>query len=160
MNFMKKWYLIKIKPRQENVAITNLENQNYHVYCPSAKINNKIKVLFPGYLFINLDETSENWSPIRSTKGILNFVKFGLSYAKISNKIIDFIKKNELNTTNNIKKLNDCKPGDKVQITEGVFKNCVAIFHSLKSDERVMLLINLMGQQQSIKIKKKSLIGL
>ena len=157
---MKKWYLIKTKPRQEKIAIVNLENQNYHVYCPLAKINNKIVVLFPGYLFINLDETSENWSPIRSTKGILNFVKFGLSYAKISNKIIDFIKKNELNTTNNIKKLNDCKPGDKVQITEGVFKNCVAIFHSLKSDERVMLLINLMGQQQSIKIKKKSLIGL
>ena len=50
--------------------------------------------------------------------------------------------------------------GDKVEITEGVFKNYVAIFQSLKSDERVLLLINLMGQQQSIKIKKKSIIGL
>ena len=160
MNFMKKWYLIKIKPRQENVAITNLENQNYHVYCPSAKINNKIKVLFPGYLFISLDETSENWSPIRSTKGVLNFVRFGLSYAKISNKLINFIKDNEEDTTKKIKKLNDFKPGDKVQITEGVFKNCNAIFKSLKSDERVLLLINLLGQQQSLKIKKKSLISL
>ena len=107
--------------------------------------------MFPGYLFIYLDETSENWSPIRSTKSVLNFVKFGLSYAKVSNKIIDFIKNNELDTTNKIKKLNDFKLGDKVQITEGVFKNCVTIFQSLKSDERVMFLINLMGQQQSIK---------
>jgi transcriptional antiterminator RfaH len=160
MTDMKKWYLLKTKPRQERIAIDNLKNQNYHVYCPWTKINNKLVVLFPGYLFIYLDETSENWSPIRSTKGVLNFVRFGLSYAKISNKIINFIKDNEVETTNKIKKLNDFKPGDKVQITEGVFKNCSAIFKSLKSDERVLLLINLLGQQQSLKIKKKSLISL
>mgnify|MGYP002023058738 FL=1 len=160
MIFMKKWYLIKTKPKQEKIAIANLQNQNYHVYCPYAKINSKVVVLFPGYLFIYLDETTENFSPIRSTKGILNFVRFGLSYANISNKIIDFIKYNEIDTTKKIKKLNDFKVGDKVEITEGVFKNYVAIFQSLKSDERVLLLINLMGQQQSIKIKKKSVIGL
>ena len=157
---MKKWYLIKTKPRQENVAIANLENQNYHVYCPCAKINNKIKVLFPGYLFINLDETSENWTPIRSTKGVLNFVRFGLSYAIISNKLIDFIKENELKTIERIKNLNDFKPGDKIQITDGVFKNCVAIFKSSRPENRVILLMNLLGQQQTINIKQKSVIGL
>ena len=160
MSLMKKWYLIKTKPKQEKIAIANLENQNYHVYCPYAKINNKIVVLFPGYLFINLDQTLENWSPIRSTKGVLNFVRFGLSYAKISNRVIDFIKENELNTSNKIKKSNEFKPGDKIEITEGVFKNCVAIFKCFKSDERVILLMNLMGQQQTISVKKKSLIGL
>ena len=160
MTFMKKWYLLKTKPRQEKIALANLENQDFDSYCPYATINNKIVVLFPGYLFIHLDETSDNWGPIRSTKGVLNFVRFGLSYAKISNKIIDFIKENEFNTSQKLKYLNDFKTGDKVQITEGVFKNCVAIFKSFKSDERVILLMNLMGQQQTINIKKKSLIGL
>ena len=47
-----------------------------------------------------------------------------------------------------------------IEITEGVFKNCVAIFKCFKSDERVILLMNLMGQQQTISVKKKSLIGL
>jgi len=160
MSFMKKWYLLKTKPRQEKIALANLENQDYDTYCPYAKINNKIVVLFPGYLFIHLDETSDNWGPIRSTKGVLNFVRFGLSYAKISNKIIDFIKENEFNTSQKLKYLNDFKIGDKVQITEGVFKNCVAIFESFKSDERVILLMNIMGQEQTINVKKKSLIGL
>ena len=160
MTFMKKWYLIKTKPKQEKTAITNLQNQSYHVYCPSGKINSKVVMLFPGYLFIYLDATTENFSPIRSTKGVSNFVRFGLNYANISNKLIDFIKYNEIDTAKKIKKFNDFKSGDKVEITEGIFKNCVAIFQSLKSDERVLLLINLMGQQQSIKIKKKSVIGL
>ena len=52
---MKKWYLIKTKPRQENTAIINLENQEYTTYCPVAKINKKNVVLFPGYVFIYLD---------------------------------------------------------------------------------------------------------
>ena len=160
MTLMQKWYLIKTKPRQENIAVANLENQNYHVYCPCAKINNKIVVLFPGYLFIYLDETLENWTPIRSTKGVLNFVRFGLNYAKISNKIIDFIKTNELNTAIKAKNITDFKFGDSIQITEGVFKNCVAIFKSFKSDERVILLMTIMGQQQTINIKKKSLLRL
>jgi transcriptional antiterminator RfaH len=160
MSYMKNWYLIKTKPKQEKIAVLNLHNQNYHVYCPIAIINNKTVVLFPGYLFIHLDETLENWSPIKSTKGVLNFVRFGLSYAKISDKVIDFIKKNELNTAERAKNISDFKLGDTVQITEGVFKNCVAIFNSIKSDERVILLLNILGQQQTINIKKKSLLRL
>jgi transcriptional antiterminator RfaH len=160
MIYMKKWYLLKIKPRQERIAIQNLENQNYDVYCPWATINKKNVVLFPGYLFISLDEGSENWAPIRSTKGVLNFVRFGLSYAKLSDKLIDFIKENEFKTAEMIKNLNAFNPGDKVQITEGIFKNCVAIFKSSRSEDRIILLMNLLGQQQTINMKQKSVIGL
>ena len=156
---MKHWYLVKTKSKQEDIAIFNLENQNFHVYCPSARINNKHVVLFPSYLFIQLDENVQNWSPIRSTKGVLNFVRFGLSFAKIPNSVIDFIKYNEFNTAERIENINEFNSGDKVQITEGVFKNCIAIFKSYKPNERVILLMSLMGQQQTINIKKKSLIG-
>jgi transcriptional antiterminator RfaH len=157
---MRKWYLIKTKPRNEKIALANLENQNYDAYCPLAKINNKIVVLFPGYLFINLDETSDNWGPIRSTKGVLNFVRFGLNYANISGKTLNFIKKNEFNTIEGIKELDGFKPGERVQITEGIFKNCVGIFKSIKSDERVILLLDIMGRQQTMQINNKSLTTL
>ena len=157
---MRNWYLIKTKPRQENVAIKNLENQEYSTYCPIATINNRNVVLFPGYLFIHLDNESQNWSPIRSTKGVLNFVRFGLNFAQAPDTVIEFLKANELINKEKFINLNKFKPGEKVQITDGVFKNCVAIFKSFKSDERVILLINLLGQQQAINIKQESLIGL
>ena len=157
---MKKWYLIKTKPRQEKIAIVNLENQNYQVYCPFALINNKNQFLFPGYLFIHLDNESQDWSPIRSTKGVLNFVRFGLNFAKIPDKVIDLISQNEKNTANKIKSFNDFNKGDRIQITEGVFKSCVAIFQSIKSDERVLILLNLLGQEQTFNINKKSIIRL
>ena len=157
---MKKWYLIKTKPRQEKIAIANLENQKYRVYCPFALINNKSQFLFPGYLFIHLDNESQDWSPIKSTKGVLNFVRFGINFAKIPDKVIDLITQNEKNTANKIKNINNFKKGDKVQINDGVFKSCIAIFQSIKSDERVLILLNLLGQEQTININKKSLVGL
>ena len=157
---MKNWYLVKTKPRQENVAIKNLENQEYTTYCPIGTINNRHVVLFPGYIFIHLDKKKENWSPIRSTKGVVNLVRFGLYFAQVPDNVIEFIKANQIITLEKFKNLDKFKPGDKVQITDGVFKNCVAIFKSSKSEERVILLMNLLGQQQTINIKKESVIGL
>ncbi len=157
---MRNWYLIKTKSRQEHVAIENLENQKYFTYCPTITIKNKHIVLFPGYLFIHLDKERENWSPIRSTKGVVNFVRFGLNFAQVPDTVIKFLKANELINKEKFNNLNRLKSGDKIQITDGIFKNCVAIFKSSKPQERVVLLMNILGQQQSITIKQESVIGL
>jgi transcriptional antiterminator RfaH len=157
---MKNWYSIKTKSRQENTAKINLENQEYTTYCPIVNINKKNVVLFPGYLFIYLDRENENWSPIRSTKGVSNFVRFGLNFAQVPESIIEFIKTNQSITSDKIKKINSFKNSDKVRITDGNLKTVLPIFKSIKSDDRVILLINLLGQEQVINIKKESLIRL
>ena len=157
---MRSWYLIKTKSRQEHVAIKNLENQEYITYCPTVKIKNKHIVLFPGYLFIYLDKEKDNWLPIRSTKGVLNFVRFGLNFAQTPDAVIKFLKDNELINKEKFNNLNSFKSGEKVQITDGVFKNCVAIFKSSQPEERIVLLLNILGQQQSISIKQESVMRL
>ena len=157
---MRSWYLIKTKSRQEHVAIKNLENQEYITYCPSVKIKNKHIFLFPGYLFIYLDKEIDNWLPIRSTKGVLNFVRFGLNFAQVPDSVIKFLKANELINKEKFNHLNSFKSGDKILITDGLFKNCVAIYKSSKPQERVVILMNILGQQQSITIKHELVIGL
>ena len=101
---MKHWYLVKTKSKQEDIAILNLENQNFHVYCPYALIKNKNEVLFPGYIFIQLDKDTQNWSPIRSTKGVINFVRFGLNFAQVPDHIIEYIRVNQANSEEKLKK--------------------------------------------------------
>ena len=156
---MKNWYLIKTKPRQEKIAKQNLENQGYGAFCPIAKINNQLVVLFPGYLFVQLNEKTQNWSPINSTKGVSHFVKFGSNFAKVSINVVEFIKTQQHITTEKLKNLNQFKSGDKVQISDGAFKNCVAIFKCYKPDERVILLMNLLGHEQSFSLNKESVIA-
>ena len=157
---MNKWYLIKTKPRQEKKAKQNLENQGYSAFCPMVKINDRLVVLFPGYLFIQLNDKTQNWLPINSTKGVSHFVKFGLNFAKVPTSVVEFIKTNQHITTDKLNNLNKFKPGDKVQISDGTFKDYTAIFKCYKSDERVILLMNLLGCEQSLSIKKESVIAL
>ena len=157
---MKNWYLIKTKSRQEKIAKQNLENQGYGAFCPIADINNQLIVLFPGYIFVQINEKTQNWSPINSTKGVSHFIKFGLNFAKVPTSVIEFIKTNQHITTEKFKNLNKFKPGDKIQISDGAFKNYIAIFKCYKSDERVILLMNLLGREQSLNIKEESVTAL
>ena len=157
---MKKWYLIKTKPRQEKKAKQNLENQGYVAFFPLAKINDRLVALFPSYLFVQLNEKTQNFSPIYSTKGVSYFVKFGLNFAKVPTSVIKFIKANQHITTEKLINLDKFKPGDKVQISDGAFKNYLAIFKCYKSDDRVILLMNLLGNKQSLNFKKELVIAL
>lgn len=160
MKHMRAWYLVATKPKQEIVAIKNLKNQHYSSFCPIVTINSKPVILFPGYIFIHLDKNIENWSPVCSTKGVRNFVRFGLNFALVPDNVIELIKANQVLSKEKLKNLQKFKSGDKVQVSEGVFKNCVAIFKSFKPNERVILLLNILGQQQTINIKRKSLVRL
>ncbi len=152
---MKNWYLIKTKPRQEKIAIKNLENQAYRTSCPMAKINNRLVVLFPGYLFVQLNEKTQNFSPINSTKGVSHFVKFGLHFAKVPTSVIEFIKTNQHITTEKLINLKKFTPGDNVRISDGVFKDWTAILKCYRPNERVILLMNLFGREQTISIKEE-----
>ena len=157
---MNKWYLIKTKPRQEKKAKQNLENQGYVAFCPITKINNKLVILFPSYLFVQLNEKTQNFSPIYSTKGVSYFVKFGLNFAKVPTSVIKFIKTNQHITTEKLMDQKKFKTGDKVQISDGAFKNYMAIFKCYKPDERVILLMNLLGNKQSLSFKKELVIAI
>ena len=81
------WYLIHTKPRQEHIALTNLERQGYTCYLPLLRVEKirrrKAEVvsepMFARYLFVRLS-TSDNapsWAPIRSTLGVSQLVRFG-----------------------------------------------------------------------------------
>ena len=119
---MKNWYLIKTKPQQEVIATQNLTNQNFNVFFPKAVIKNKTTPLFPSYLFIKLDDKTQKWTPIRSTKGVSNFVRFGLSFAKAPNQIINLTITQQQQTIE--KMINICShhKGDYLEVQAGVLK--------------------------------------
>ena len=159
IGFMKNWYMIQSKPRQELIAEENLENQGYTVFHPKATIDNKVVTLFPRYLFIQLDDKSQSWTAIHFTRGVANFVRFGLQFAKVPDDVIECIKERHNQTVDKVIELNSFKSGDKVHITEGTFKGCEAIFNSYDSDERLCLLMNLIGKEHKLILPKKSVVA-
>jgi len=156
---MKKWYLIQTKPQQEAVATQNLSNQGFDIFHPKAMIKNKSVSLFPRYLFIQLDDNNENWTPIRSTKGVTNFVRFGLNFAIVPNQIIRLIKIQQQQTIEKLINICSHQKGDSIEIQTGAFKGQQAIFQNYNSTDRVTVLLKLIGQQQAITLDQREVVA-
>ena len=151
-----QWYLVQCKPRESFRAELNLNNQGYNCFHPTYPVKQKIfgsiksiiAPLFPHYLFILLNEYS-NWMPIRSTRGVNRIVFFNTGPAVLNNDVIDVLKYHcsKLNG-----KAAEClfKPGDRVRITAGCFKEVEAIVTASTSAERITLLIKLFNDRPQL----------
>ncbi|MBT4000975.1 MAG: transcription/translation regulatory transformer protein RfaH [Candidatus Thioglobus sp.] len=157
---MKNWYLIQTKPKQEAVAQQNLSDQNFTVFCPKAVIKGKTVSLFPRYLFIELDDKNQNWTPIRSTRGVANFVRFGLTFAKVPSQIINMIKIQQQQTIEKMINICSHQQGDTVEIQTGAFKGQKAIFQNYNSSDRITILLKIIGQQQEVLLSENEVVAI
>jgi transcriptional antiterminator RfaH len=153
---MNQWHLIYTKPQQDKVALDNLTRQKYQCYLPlinKEKILRGKKILtkeplFPRYLFVKLHhDRQQNWSPIRSTKGVSHFVNFGGQAAGIDDKAMAHLKQ-KLDKDWVVKAFSE---GDKVEILQGPFSSMEAIFNAYKGEARAMLLLHFMAKNLTAK---------
>jgi transcriptional antiterminator RfaH len=161
---MSQWYLLYTKPRQELTAVTNLENQQYRVFCPRVEVKKRTaqgwkvvsEPLFPNYVFICLNDTTDNWKPIRSTIGVSGFVRFG-SGLPVAMDEASMIALQSLN----LNQLSDTltqypKAGDRVLV--GIGDSLVnALVQAADGKGRVQVLLQLLGQDQTLWIESSAI---
>ena len=158
------WYVVHTKPRQESVALAQLERQGYICYLPfiqaerirRGKASLAPEPLFPRYLFIYLDSSQQgkSWAPIRSTVGVSNLVQFGQRTAKVNEALIEALKTRE--QTIPAKEL--FQAGDAVTITAGPLKGLDAIYQTSNAERRAMILIELLSKTIDLQIDTAHLI--
>lgn len=155
---MKAWFLIYSKPRQEKTAFYNLSNQGYTVYFPQIRRRGHggnigtVEPMFPRYLFISLNETKDNWSYIRSTRGVSNLVRFGDYLARVPDSLIAALRGME--NEQGIRELYEpaFQPGDHVRIADGALKGYEAVFEATAGNERVRLLLDAAGTRARLEM--------
>jgi transcriptional antiterminator RfaH len=160
---MKHWHLLMTKPREDERAEQHLLNQGFRIFRPrvrrftikGGKQTAITESLFPRYIFIYLDDILGNWAKIRSTRGVAGLVRFSDMPAKVPNSLIRVLKQqcggdDVMDMTENRPFVYDT--GDEVEITEGSFRGIQAIIREQKGEDRVVLLLNLLGKEQSLEI--------
>lgn len=156
-----KWYVVTTKPRKELVAKQQLENQAFSAYLPmfrrskrnKGKWQDQHEPLFPGYLFVQLNLSTDNISPIRSTIGVRNLVRFGNQLVAMENDIIDQLMEHERLQFSKVENhATQFSPGDAIKVVDGPIAGLTGVFEMPKSSERVMILIGLLGKQRLVSI--------
>ncbi|MGV0983539.1 MAG: transcription/translation regulatory transformer protein RfaH [Limnohabitans sp.] len=157
------WYLIYTKPRQEAVALTNLSRQGFECYLPMLRVE-KIRhrktalvaeTMFPRYLFIRLDTSGngQSWSPIRSTLGVNQMVKFGGHPAKVDAQLVDHIRFRE--TSQPAQPM--FTPGEHVVVADGPFAGLEAIYQTTDAERRSMILLEILCKPVHMRIDTANL---
>lgn len=151
----RNWYLVQCKPRECFRALENLQNQAFESFLPTlsrevlrrGKRETVLEPLFPHYLFVRLSDVADNWAPLRSTRGVARVVRFGDLPLQVPDTIVEALRQPVADAPKAL-----FLAGDKVQIVEGALAGLDAIFASTDGDERVVLLIKLLHQQQTVKV--------
>jgi len=77
-----QWYVIRSKPRKEDVVWRQLQAHGFENYYPRIKTHpvnpraRKVKPYFPGYLFVHVDMTELGISTFKWMPHTLGFVSF------------------------------------------------------------------------------------
>jgi transcriptional antiterminator RfaH len=159
------WYLVHTKPRQELVAVRNLEVQGYVVYLPTLPCERLRQglltvvgePLFPRYLFIHLDQgnSAKSWAPIRSTKGVSRLVSFGIEPARVHDSLIELLRARESSVQTEPERL--FKTGERVRLTEAPFAGIEGVYQMPDGESRVMVLIEILSKPVALRVKPAGL---
>lgn len=157
----KHWYAVMTKPRQEARADEHLRNQGFDCFLPKMKrVKNargkfveRIEPMFPRYLFLNLAMGEESIATLRSTRGVTGLVKFGHKIPAMPETFMQGV----LNLADRVTglvtpRMKKKQKGDEVIVTDGPFAGLKAIFEAETAENRVLLLLEMLGTQTRIRV--------
>lgn len=160
MSSVSAWYLVYTKLKQEKIAQANLERQGYRVYLPFIQMQRHLKgryqavtePMFPRYLFIYLNTETDDWGPIRSTRGVSTIVKFGNTPAKAPDELIDYLQQHEKNDAAKKMDSPEFYSGQPIRILSGAMAGYEGIFEAKTSAKRVNVLLDIVGRMTRVAI--------
>lgn len=147
---LHRWYLIQTKPHQELRAEENLTRQGFCCYRPVVGQGPRPQPLFPGYLFIHLDQQHDNWFPIRSTRGVARIVSFGPQPLPVADELVEDIRQRSQAMPE--------RASGHFQQGQVVHLHCAgnceveAIFLCDDGAERALILLNLLQREQRVRV--------
>lgn len=154
------WVAVNSQPHRERVACENLLRQEFSVYCPlvrkrvrhARRVQDVMRPMFPGYLFVQVAKDLGQWRPILSTFGVRTLVRFGDRPGLISDGFITALRAREVEGAI-VKPPSPYKVGQVVQVAGGAFDGIVATILEMDEKDRLVVLMNLLGQSVKAKIE-------
>ena len=150
------WFLAYTKPRQESVAEANLLRQGFEVYLPLFRKLKRgtpepvVEPMFPRYVFLRPSTEEQSLSVVRSTRGVLSLIRFGMEIARVPQAVVDRIAALEAwRRDAPVSELSALSVGQRVLVEAGPFKGLEGLVHAV-SAKRVTVLLELLGRSAEV----------
>ena len=150
----KEWFILQFKPNAHHQAAKNLNRQGFETFLPlhdttSRKLSrfvNTSRPLFPGYMFIKFDRAKSEWHKINNSYGVSRLITFNSILKPIPTGFIDnLIMRYDL--SGKLRPIQKLKKGNQVKVLKGPFANFIATVEKYEADQRIWILMDLMGRK-------------
>jgi len=168
------WFLAQFKPNCHKIAVRNLHLQRFQTFLPlheetkrkSGRFISTLRPLFTGYMFVAYDTTKGGWRAINNTYGVTRLVSFTYGVTRLVSfgndpqpVPLDLISRLMLRCDAGGRLLPPriLHPGDAVRISGGPFAEFVATVEKISPDQRVWVLLDLMGRTTRVAVRPEAL---
>lgn len=159
-----RWYLAQLKPNCQRIALRNLDRQGFRTFLPLHDLTTRqggnfvtrSRPLFPGYLFVAFDMDAGGWSAINNTYGITRLVSFGARPAPVPDELMTSLLR-RCDADGKLLAEVTVRPGDAVRVTSGAFTDFVGRVERIDPDQRVWVLLDLMGRTTRVSLGPDSM---
>jgi len=159
------WFAVNTHARSEEKARFNLERQGFQVYLPrylkkrshARRTDTVPAPLFPRYLFVAMDVATARWRSINSTFGVSHLVTNGNEPLPVDEQVIEEIRAREDEQGwVKIGQFFRYRKGEKIQVVNGPLAGLAGLFDCFDGNERVFVLLNLMGQMVKMRTEAEN----
>ena len=159
------WYVVHTKVKQEQLALDNLQRQNFVVYLPRYKRLKRVRdqqemlfePMFPRYIFVQPSSDQQSLAPIRSTLGVTNIVRFGNIPAIVPADVMERIHAFEAERNNQgVQQISPFKEGVQVRVASGPFAGLEGLISDV-SNQRVVVLMQLLTKETRVSLSPHQL---
>ena len=153
------WVVVATHANAEGQAVQNLKRQGYQCYCPRIRVTRRHarrsetveRPFFPGYLFVRLDRTRDQWRPIMHSRGVRTVVRFGETLGVVPQGVIENLLAREDDGGLRLPPAADrLEVGQRVSLNGTLFDDFVCTVQSIKPRDRVCVLLEVM--QHAVKM--------
>jgi transcriptional antiterminator RfaH len=157
---MMAWFVVRTLPRAEERAVWHLGNQGFAAYLPRylrrvrhARRNAIVlRPLFPGYLFVELDPMRCRWRSINGTIGVHEIITNGDVPLAVPEAIIAEIRSREDETGAVKLAPPSFTRGQAVRLIEGPLADVSGLFEEMRDQNRIILLVSLLGRKVRMQV--------
>lgn len=153
-----RWFAVNTLPHAEPRAIANLERQGWRCFCPQVlrttrsgrRMMTRLRPLFPGYAFLQMDPLRSAWRSVDGTSGVRHIVKAGDRPVPLPEGIVETL----MAMTDSGGKLSfasSLSAGDNVRFLAGPFSGLVGKLAHLDAAGRITVLLDLLGRETPTK---------
>ena len=160
----KEWFILQFKSNSHHLAAKNLNRQGFETFLPLhettsrrlSRFINTSKPLFPGYMFIRFDRKKSEWHKINNTYGVSRLMTVDSILRSVPDIFVDSLMK-RYDLSGKLIPIQKLKKGDQVKVLTGPFANFIATIEEYETDQRIWILMDLMGRKTKIQTPSDAL---